>query len=248
MKNCRDKIRKTYHIINRVSRRLLVNSGFSLVELMVSISIFMVITSITLVNYPKFSNKLSLDLLAEDMALSLRQAQIFGSSVLGAKGGSGSTKAFSEYGIHLDDPDNYTAEYNYILFADINGSRSYNGPEAVATNFVCPLIGGPVANQECLQIFKVTGFNRVRSLCKDYATDEAIDQRIASCSKDEKQLGSMDVVFVRPNLDPKFFLKGKLGEVKDTTNISNVGIILESAGGEYTKTIVIWRTGQISVE
>ncbi|MBI3632673.1 MAG: hypothetical protein HY226_00095 [Candidatus Vogelbacteria bacterium] len=207
----------------------------------------MIITSITLVNYPKFSNKLSLDLLAEDIALSVRQAQIYGSSVLGARSGSGTTKAFSAYGVHFDDPANYPTEYNYILFADINGSRTYNGLEAGTRGFVCPLFGGPVEDQECLQIFKVTGFNRVRSLCLGYA-DEVPDQRVAACDRSDKQIGSMDIVFIRPNLNPKFSLKNKLGIDIPSVNVSNVGIILESSGGEYTKTIVIWKTGQISVE
>ncbi|MBI3632994.1 MAG: hypothetical protein HY226_01750 [Candidatus Vogelbacteria bacterium] len=229
---------------------------------MVSISIFMVITSITIFNYPKFSNKLSLDLLAEDMALSFRQAQIFGSSVLGARGASGGGKSFSAYGIHLENPENSrTSEYDYLLFADISNTdpqkRQYDGESvgdfAANPGLNCPFVSGsnvgPVLNHECVQIFKITGFNRVRELCLNF--DDVVDstQRVAACDAANlrKQIGSMDVIFVRPNLDARFKIKDNNAEPL-VTPVSNVGIVLESAAGDYAKTVVIWETGQISVE
>ena len=229
-------------------------SGFSLVELMVSISIFVLITSMTLANYPKFSNKLSLDLLAEDIALSIRQAQIFGSSIFGIKVGNGGsqTKKFGSYGVHFEAPDGKSrpgnsVQYLYLLFADIAPGKpeQYDGTSSSDPNTEGLPCLGPAPSQECLQKFLVTGRNKVKFLCANFEEGDT-DKRVKSCDSPNKKLSVLDVVFVRPNLDANFFAKDENSMEK--SGLSNVGIVLESPGGEYYKTIVIWRTGQISVE
>ncbi len=222
------------------------NNGFSLIELMVTISIFLLITTVTMVNYPRFSNKLSLDLLAQDVALSFRQAQIFGSSVFGAKGISGQATTFGAYGVHFDAPIPNQPVYTYLLFADIGNSshstyREYDGPPADA-NVLC---GSPVSGAECLEKFLVTGRNKVVALCANFIDSETLPAaRVARCKANP--LSSIDVVFVRPNLDAKIAAATVGGQV--TSAISNIGIVMESPGGDYDKTVVVWKTGQISVE
>lgn len=230
------------------------NRGLTLVELLVSISIFVLITSVTMTNYPRFSNKLSLDLLAEDVALSLRQAQIFGSSVLGAKRSlDGQTRTFGAYGVHFEVPGplNSADRYTYLLFADIkdgnSGARRYDGP-TVSSDLLCP---GPtlfpVVN-ECLQKFLVSGKNKIKLLCKNFEEAEA-SQRVKVCDEDKsKQIAWLDILFVRPNLDAEFTIGNDNINLVKGSGLSNVGIVLESLGGEYNKTIVVWKTGQISVE
>lgn len=231
---------------------------------MVTIAIFVMLTSVTLTSYPKFSNKLSVDLLAQDIALSLRQAQIFGSSVLGSKSTSvlGQTKIFGAYGVHFEPPVTGQPNYTYLLFADIdndpsnkaNQIRRYNlnlDPiPPIDVNLPC---GDPVypAN-ECLQKFVVTGRNRITDLCLNYIDPDMPTGTdwVANCrSKNAVSPKSyIDVVFVRPNLDAKFVVADSAFLPIINTPISNVGIVLESPGGEYHKTIVVWKTGQISVE
>ncbi len=203
------------------------------------------ITSVTLTNYPKFSNKLSLDLLAEDIALSLRQAQIFGSSVLGSKSTNlGQTKIFGAYGVHFEAPTGTQSDYTYILFADIANIRRYNlqSLAPLDTSLPCGTPGTPTANNECLQKFIVSGRNKIKSLCANFIAEKIpIDQRISQC----RQVNFLDVVFVRPNLDALFTAEDAGGPL---LNLSNIGIVLESSGGDYHKTVVVWKTGQISVE
>ncbi len=239
----------------RISR----SSGFSLIELMVTITIFVMVTSITLTNYPKFSNKLSLDLLAQDIALSLRQAQIFGSSVLGTKSaGVGEVKKFGAYGLHFEAP-NPTRDisesgqylYTYLLFADISTTQNvkeYAGPRTNEVN-PCP---GPSLDNECVQKFLITGRNKIKFLCLNFkqgGVGQLLSSQVANpvgaCKNTNNQLLQLDVVFVRPNLDAKFTAIGPSGPI---TGLSNVGIVLESPNGDYYKTIVVWKTGQISVE
>ncbi|MDO8493451.1 MAG: type II secretion system protein [bacterium] len=237
------------------------NRGFSLIELMVTISIFIMLTSFTLANYPKFSNKLSLDLLAQDLALSLRQAQIFGSSVLGSKstGIPGQTKTFGAYGIHFQTPTPDLPAYTYLLFANISDSsfdtqnsiRRFNldpepGPGVpLDVNLPC---GDPDQDNECLQKFLVSGRNKIKYLCANFIPLVDVPDRVANCAGDSNnQLNALDIVFVRPNLDAHLVPMDITGPIINVP-ISNVGIVLESPGGEYHKTIVVWKTGQISVE
>ncbi len=110
------KITKPFRLMKL--RTHAVNVGFSMVELMISIGIFMLITGILLANFPSFSSKISLENLAYEIALSIREAQIYGLSV--KQFGTGGFDY--GYGIHFDNTD-----YNsFILFADINANQKYD--------------------------------------------------------------------------------------------------------------------------
>lgn len=83
--------------------------GFSLIELLVVISIFSMITIVVLANHSRFNGSVLLGNLAYDIALSVREAQVYGLSV----------KQFDSqfqvgYGVHFSDSS------TYILFADVN--------------------------------------------------------------------------------------------------------------------------------
>jgi prepilin-type N-terminal cleavage/methylation domain-containing protein len=89
--------------------------GFSLIELLVVIMIFTVISTVILANHSKFNSSVLLGNVAYDIALSLRQAQVYGLS----------TQQFSGqfqlgYGIHFSNST------SYILFADIDKNRRYD--------------------------------------------------------------------------------------------------------------------------
>jgi prepilin-type N-terminal cleavage/methylation domain-containing protein len=76
-------------------------SGFTLIELLVVVGILVVISSIMLVSYSKFGGQVLLRNLAYDVALSIRQAQVYGISArsfLGAEfaAGHGAYISFSE--------------------------------------------------------------------------------------------------------------------------------------------------------
>lgn len=86
--------------------------GFSLVELIVVVGIFIVITSVVLANHSRFNSSVLLGNAAYDIALSVRQAQVYGLSTQQYSG------AFQiGYGIRFADPTSYS------LFAD--GDRDY---------------------------------------------------------------------------------------------------------------------------
>lgn len=98
--------------------------GFTLVEMMVVMAIFVVISTVTLAGNSRFGGNVTLETLAYDIALSVRQAQVYGIAVRRFDvGGSDFSRA---YGIHIDSATPTT----YQLFADISGNGLYACPEA----------------------------------------------------------------------------------------------------------------------
>jgi len=92
-------------------------SGFTLVELLVTISIFIVITSVAVLSNNQFNSSILLTDLGYEVALSVRQSQVFGITVkapTSCVSSSGSCVFTSGYGVHFD----ISAPSQYILFED----------------------------------------------------------------------------------------------------------------------------------
>lgn len=117
------------------------NKGFSLVELVVSVAIFTIITSLILAKHSDFSSKLILENLAYDIALSIRKAQVFGLSVREFVGGS--SEFDIGYGVHFDSADNTS----YIFFADRDKNKAYDGATEIVETFT--LRRGNVISKFC---------------------------------------------------------------------------------------------------
>jgi prepilin-type N-terminal cleavage/methylation domain-containing protein len=102
--------------------------GFTLVELLVVTAILTILTAVVLANNAKFGGVIRLRNLGYDMALTARQAQVYGISV--RRFGTGATKFTSSYGMHFESGSPST----YIMFADVNGNGIYdNAGEIVQT-------------------------------------------------------------------------------------------------------------------
>lgn len=135
--------------------------GFTLIELIVVISIFSIISSIVLFRASDFNRKIAIQNLAQDIALTIKQAQVYASS--------GKTSGFfgsnpPSYGVYfqLSTP----TAFNY--FANYDGLSSYN-----STN-----CGGAQSGSECLENININGGN-VTEICFDNKT---------SCSAQDVQI------------------------------------------------------------
>lgn len=95
-------------------------AGFTIVELIVTTSILVIVSTLIFANYPKFRENVSLKKTAQEIALTIRRAQTYGLSVREFRQGTG---IFPGYGVHFDIayPD------SFVLFADINGNNAYDG-------------------------------------------------------------------------------------------------------------------------
>ena len=99
-------------------------AGFSLLELMVVIGIMGIIASVSLFNYSSFNSELALTNLAYEIALTVREAQIFGGSVKVSGTGSGGSFDLA-YGVYFDK----SLPNQFISFIDRNENMKYDAGE-----------------------------------------------------------------------------------------------------------------------
>src|SRR3989344_213741 len=108
----------------RRERRIIVNNkreiarGFTIIELLVSIGIFLILTTSFLFSYNGFNNRIGLETLAQQIGQWMRDAQVSAMSVRYTTGGATSPG----YGLHFATatPD------RFIYFADKNATHVYD--------------------------------------------------------------------------------------------------------------------------
>lgn len=189
--------------------------GFTLIELIVTVSIFLVVSSIVLVSYPDFSQRMALNRTAQEVALTFRKAQSFALAVRGF--GS----QFPGYGVRFDLADSDRA---FILFADFpTGTEDFLGDQRY---------GGPDSGEK-VEEFRIQTAAKITRLCKNKQPD--------GVSWENCELSNVEAVYTRP--DPIIALRAD----GDAQGVSNLGIEISSLRG-VTKTIVVWITGQVTIE
>lgn len=194
--------------------------GFTIIELIVTVSIFSLLTTLILVNHSKFSGAILLENLAYDVALSVREAQVFGLSVKEFEVGSGQFQ--QGYGVHFDTSTLPITEY--VLFADRNqGIFPPNGKYDPAS------CGG--SEPECIEIFTIQKGNIIKEFCATTAGG------VEKCSPSD--IDYLDIMFVRPN--PDAIIQTNLLESYASARI----IIKEPKGRE--REVEVFITGQISI-
>jgi hypothetical protein len=95
---------------------------------MVVTGIFMVLSAIVLSTNARFGNLVVLQNLAHDMALSVRQAQVYGIAVRRYQG----VNFDVGYGIHITQPAE-DAQSTYVLYGDVNQNGVYDSGETVTS-------------------------------------------------------------------------------------------------------------------
>ncbi len=193
--------------------------GFTLVELLVVLAIFVIITTVVLARQNKFSSDIQLTNLAYQIALSIRQAQVYG---LGVKGASSNYQI--GYGIDFDK----ASSSSYALVADNNVDQLYDGAPTPADN---------VVNNFNLQLGA-----SISNLCvTDYAN-------VKTCSK-TGAFSTLDILFLRPNpaanisIDHHFDPGGSV----TSPSYTQASITIISALGDRYKCINVYQTGQVAV-
>ncbi|MDO8569487.1 MAG: prepilin-type N-terminal cleavage/methylation domain-containing protein [bacterium] len=200
------------------------NSGFTIVELLVSISIVTVILTVIILNQSTYTDSIALTNLADEISSTISQAQAYG---IGVKGFSGEFKA--SYGVTFsirtstDDGDNKA----YLNFVDnvLPLNQLYNG------DWKC-------VHTECLGKVDITRGNFIEEICivrKIPLSDQ--------CNVAKRA----DISFARPSTEAqiKFFNNGG-SEVGDPDDMG-AKIRLQSPRGAI-RSITVYKTGQISVQ
>jgi len=212
------------------------HAGMTLIELLVVLSIFMMVTGVTMFDYGTFRSSLSTQNLANDIALAVRKAQSY------AIGSHGLSSVFiNGYGIHFTTSTNIanplSGSYkSFIMFVDSNADKLYNIPSS----------GTCAVGNECNEILSITS--------TDIISDVYINDNDQGTPNPIATTGSMDISFLRPNPDAIFcyrIVSSGSSCDQDNTTITHVKIKVsnnQSGVNLRTKMITIWNTGQISIK
>jgi prepilin-type N-terminal cleavage/methylation domain-containing protein len=224
-------------MINLASNSVLRKKGFTLVELLVSVTIIALITAITVFNQNDYSDRLALTQAASDIELQIREMQQYGVSV---REYSPNTNLFNyAYGVIFNTNSGVGSlgTTNSWSFVDVNQNGKYN-----ATNgwSICSPGGG---TSECISTTTLKYGVTIFDLC-------IINSSNGQNCKSQGGSGTptrIDITFLRPNANAIMYFTNS-----SNVNISSPGykgakIQLRSPRG---KTINIWvyTTGQVSVQ
>lgn len=210
------------------------NKAFTLVELMVTISIFLVISSVVIFNYGDFKSTVSLQNLTDDIALSIRKAQSY---AIGAKGTGSVVKDFTNsYGIHFSVDSNGTgldgSNKSFVLFYSLSTSKMYPSVNS-----------GTCANgsNNCVELFTITGKNKIDGIILNNGSVES------------SKSGSLDISFLRPDPRAYFCYRANASSgICDIATISSASIIISNGQTDLSlkkgKMITVQNTGQISIQ
>ena len=196
-------------------------AGFTLVELLVVTAIFVVITGMILANHNRFGGRVILQNLAYDIALSIRQAQVYGISVRQFGG------TFSGYGMHFVLSGPGVNPTTYVLFADIypsvpNGLYDADQGEQVESN-------------------TIAGGYRIVDLCA-----LRLDVH-RSTPEDCDSITSLDVLFRRPEPDAYISANGVSGVANPGALQERGRIVLESPRADRMS-VIVEIAGQIATQ
>lgn len=208
------------------------NKGFSLVEMMVSVAIFSIISGIVVFNSSKFSSNLLITNLAYEVALAVRQAQVYGLSVKGTEGlfNAGYGAHFSMTGVD--------GNKTFYFFFDSEDPEGKCGP-----------IGSlDCSAPEAKEVHTISGGIIISKLC-------VVSSGTNYCTNDQNvSFDSMDITFKRPNPNANIvaFINGAVSQLNGNpsppllSSITSARIYLQSPQGKQ-KYVEVLSTGQISI-
>jgi len=209
--------------------------GFTLIEMLVVIAIFAVVSTVLLFHYSDFSTNVGVANLAEEIGLSIRKAQTYATSVRSIDGtDSVMSDMFPAYGISFSVNATSSKLYDptasgFVLFADAVPSGQTTNDDIYENNGTC---GNPAVGSECVENFGITGGNVITSLCTGTDSGDNCDNK------------TVNVVFRRPDPDAVICVPDGLGGCGPA--VSDLKVTVQSVKG-ITHVITVWNTGQISI-
>ena len=199
------------------------NKGFTVVELIVSITIVSIILTVVILNQSTYTDSLALTNLADEISSTVSQAQAYGIGVKEFSPGSSDFSAAYGLAFSLLASGSNSA---YIYFADRNGDDIYGG------DWTCP-IGGA---SECLSKTNISRGNIINSLCA-----------VIDAGADQCNIGRVDVSFARPSTEASILFFDLGGGSISPANMKGAKIMLMSPKGAI-RSVTVYKTGQISVQ
>lgn len=225
-------------------------AGFTLLELMFVIAIFSLLTATVIFNYGNFNNNIIMSNLAYEVALEIRQAQVYGLGVRGAATSLDPLDIRSQfntrYGVFFDVG---TSDTHFMLFSDsypVSGSDNIDIPDG---NGLCDSDneGTPcnvtVCNPfECRQIAKLVRGITFNKICYSDDGVEPVDLTTGECAT--MSTDELHVTFARPYTDAIIKIDS---DGEGIVPKRNAGIVMQSTAGSQ-RAVIVKSTGQVSVQ
>jgi prepilin-type N-terminal cleavage/methylation domain-containing protein len=205
-------------------------AGFTLVELLVTITIFVLLTGVVLFSQSKFNSTILLTNLAYDTALTIRQAQTYGINI--KEFNTGSQGQFVPYGVHFD----LTAPASFILFANLDYDFANETDDGIYDRIsINPGISLASCQTEngCVNRYSIKRGNTISDLCVD---------KTGTTDGDCSTPTSLDIVFKRPN--PDAFIRINNGG----TTYNDATIVLKGADGVSIRKVFVQSNGLIEIK
>ena len=206
------------------------NRGFSVVELIVVISIFVIMLSVSMFSYQDTSKKVEATNLAEDIALTMRQAQVYGLSA--------SEKILA--GENFDEVEYFDAGQQA---KDITEDHSVRGIAIVLGENKIYLF------QDVDQNFAFSDDDIILDERKIYSPDVSIESVIVcnngNCSEKEGNGDTLSIAFQRPYPDAYVvYTHGQFSSLYDRAEI----LISDAKNGDVLRKIAVNSAGNIYVK
>ena len=198
-------------------------AGFTLIELLVVLGIFIIITAVVLARQNRFSSDILLTDSAYQVAISVRQAQVYGLSVRGSNTGGSTLDYQTGYGLHFSTPVPLTS---YSFFPDLDE----NGTLGVTSDGV---------NESSASGFSTLTLNKARisDVCgTTFGSPVCLSSR---------NINFLDIVYIRPN--HAAVITDNLGQSTTNGFYTNLVITVQSLLGDRYKCVTAYSTGQVSV-
>lgn len=229
--------------------------GFTLIEMMVVLAIFLLISGITLANYPAFNSRVSISTLANGIAVSIREAQVYGVSVKNATTSTSSLGLYPSYGVYFNTAtgNSQASTTQYVFFYDQQESGMYN-------TYGKPIGDGRYnTTTEKVQAMGLSNGNRIVRIYGKQASDATAAQACNDNKAGYTCAIGAHISFKRPNPDAKICMvtgtatwplgTGTCGTTEaNTARVGELHIIVQSKDGNYTKDIVVYSSGQVTIQ
>jgi prepilin-type N-terminal cleavage/methylation domain-containing protein len=191
--------------------------GFTLIELIVSIAIFAMMTALVVAKYGTFNQNTLVTNLAYDIALTIRTAQTYGLSV---KSSDASANSFdAAYGVDFDLTGSNSNRFVFFADKDLNGA--YGGLDTVISTYT------------------LSHGAKVTKICLGSSSNKCIAGGLIT-------VGQVDVTFHRPNPDAAFYCVTGC-TIPGPVSTPQMTITIVSSDGTNSQMVIIRKNGQISV-
>lgn len=194
--------------------------GFSVVELIVSVAIMSVILSTVLWNYSTANDNLVVSSASQEVAVAIRQAQVYALSV--RESGVGSGIFTYAYGVYFD-PTNSPSDF--YIFVD-------KGPNANSLFDIGSGCGS--GSTECIEKISLRNGVRFTAIC-----DATNCPPTATAKK-------LNITFIRPNPDARVYFTDNSAAV--VAGPSSRGKVTLSSPKGKTINVTVESTGQVLVQ